>query len=275
MSASALPSRRPDFRQPRGPATWPMQLRIWLATVCGIAILITGTLFALLISIATLFRARRFCAERIAAKMSRLALRLYGVTIVEHSRPTSPERPVVFISNHTSSLDVPVIIALGLPNSRYFMSGFLRKIVPLWLLGELIGIFWTANQKFPERRTRIFQDAEARLRRTGESVFLTPEGQCTWRFNKGAFHLATSLQAPIVPLFIRIPNEVDPGPWDSGEFHAVRPGVVDVFWGEPIDTSDWSLTTVERHRDDVRTRYIAWAKALGIDDAEQQAASQS
>jgi 1-acyl-sn-glycerol-3-phosphate acyltransferase len=54
------------------------------------------------------------------------------------------------------------------------------------------------------------------LERTGESVYLSPEGERVTggrvgHFNKGAFHLATDLHAPIVPLFLRIPRAMDPG----------------------------------------------------------------
>jgi 1-acyl-sn-glycerol-3-phosphate acyltransferase len=194
--------------------------------------------------------------------MARWGLALYGVRVVEHHRERIPARQCVFISNHTSSLDVAVIVALGLPNSRYFMSGFLKKIPPLAVIGWLLGMFWTVKQEFPDQRRKIFQQADATLRQTGESVFLTPEGQQVWTFNKGAFHLAASLQVPIVPLYILIPNEVDPGPWDSGEFYAVRPGVVDVYVGEPIDTTEWDVEHVAEYRDQVRRLYIDWYTRL-------------
>ena len=59
---------------------------------------------------------------------------------------------------------------------------------------------------------RCFQAAERVLRRTGDSVYLSPEGTritggTIGHFNKGTFHLATDLRVPIVPLFIDIPPE--------------------------------------------------------------------
>ena len=65
-----------------------------------------------------------------------------------------------------------------------------------------------------------------------------------------------------MPIYILIPNEVDPGPWDSGEFYAIRPGTVDVYFGEPIDTSTWTVEEVARHRDEVRLLYISWYAQL-------------
>ena len=48
------------------------------------------------------------------------------------------------------------------------------------------------------------------LRRTGQSVFLSPEGTRVRTgeigpFNKGAFHLAGDLGAPLLPLYIAVP----------------------------------------------------------------------
>ena len=70
----------------------------------------------------------------------------------------------IYISNHSSTLDVFLLIALGLPRTRFFLSGFLRKIVPLGIIGTLIRIFWTVPQEYPNRRREIFKRADRVLR---------------------------------------------------------------------------------------------------------------
>ena len=72
-------------------------------------------------------------------------------------------------------------------------------------------------------------------------------------FNKGAFHLATVLGAPIVPLFIRIPPAMNPG-----KGLAARPGTVEVFVGAPIDTSTWREADVATNRDRTQAFYERW-----------------
>ena len=79
------------------------------------------------------------------------------------------------------------------------------------------------------------------LRRTRESVYLSPEGgRITTgeigHFNKGAFHLATSLGAPIVPLYFEIPRDMDPG-----RGYNARPGTVTVHVLPTIDTRDMDV----------------------------------
>jgi 1-acyl-sn-glycerol-3-phosphate acyltransferase len=228
-----------------------------LLSVCAAVMLVLAVL--------TLFRCRRFYSERVATPCGRLVLRIWGIRMVVHQEAPYPARQSVFISNHTSTIDVFALVALGLPNARFFLSGFLRKLLPLGLIGHLIGIFWTVPQDFPEQRTKIFQRAERVLRRTGESVYLSPEGErvTTGRighFNKGAFHLATALHAPIVPLFIFIPKDIDPG---KG-LHA-RPGTVQVHVRPPIETADWRLEDLVANKERVRDFYVDWQRSLSGD----------
>ena len=139
-----------------------------------------------------------------------------------------------------------MLVALGLPNCRFFLSGFLRKLVPLGIISWMIGTFFTVPQDRPQSARRIFQRAQRVLRRTGESVYLSPEGgRITTgeigHFNKGAFHLATNLQAPIVPFYIRIPPEVDP----RLGFDA-RPGHSRRLLSAAIETREWTLAELSR-----------------------------
>jgi len=237
-------------------------LRFWPRAVATFLLMTAGSLAMLACALVTAFRAPRFYRERIGAPLGRMALRIWGVRYAVHGTPSPAGTQVVYISNHTSTIDMFVLIALGLPNTRFFLSGFLRKLLPLGLIGYLIGIFWTVPQSFPERRTRIFQRAERVLRRTGESVYLSPEGERVTtgeigRFNKGAFHLATALGAPIVPMYIRVPRASDPG---KG-LHA-RPGTVDVYFRAPVPTRAWRVDDVVHNRDRMRELYVDWHREL-------------
>jgi putative phosphoserine phosphatase/1-acylglycerol-3-phosphate O-acyltransferase len=190
---------------------------------------------------------------------------MYGITVRVHRPGLWPTGPVVYVSNHTSTVDLLVLVALGLPNTRFFLSGFLRRIVPLGVISWLMGTFFTVPQSRPAERSQIFQNAESTLRRTGESVYLSPEGgRITTgeigHFNKGAFHLATNLRAPIVPMFIRIPATVDP----RKGFDA-RPGVIDVYVMPSVDTTGWTLAELIENKEAVRNIFVrfqeerAWA----------------
>ena len=230
-----------------------------------VASLVLTSLCALLMlafAILTLFQQRSLYTAWLLTPFARLMLRVWGVRMVVHQQSPFPSAQTVYVMNHTSSLDVFAIVALGLPNTRFFLSGFLRKFPPLALIGYLIGIFWTVDQAYGERRVRIFQRACRILARTGESVCLSPEGERITSgkigaFNKGAFHLATALRAPMQPVFIHIPPAINPG---KG-WHA-RAGTINVYVGEAIDTSVWRVADVAVTKEQVRDYYIHWKEVL-------------
>lgn len=246
MSTAALPSSRPHSGG---------RLRLGLQVAASLVVMTVGAILMLAAACLTAFRMRRFYSEVMAAAVGRVLLRIFGVRFVAHREGPWPPGQVVYVSNHTSTIDMFVLVALGLPNARFFLSGYLRKLVPVGVIGYLIGIFWTVPQDRPEDRRRIFRRAARVLVRTGESVYLSPEGErittgSIGHFNKGAFHLATSLGAPIVPLFIHIPDEIDPG-----KGLGAKPGTVHVHVAEPIDTRTWRVADVEASRDRMHAYY--------------------
>ena len=220
------------------------------------ALLLTLTAAAMLpIGAVTLFRAKRLYS-RMARMLCLAILWIHGVRIRVLTDGAFPRLQRIYISNHTSTLDIFVLVALGFPNCRFFLSGFLRKIVPLGVIAWMMGTFFTVPQDRPDERRRIFRRAAATLRRTGESVYLSPEGgRITTgeigHFNKGAFHLATDLQVPIVPLYFSIPGEIDPG---LG--YGAKPGSVSVYVLPEIDTSTWTEENLLANRDRVRDLFV-------------------
>lgn len=234
------------------------KLRISLCATLALSILVVGTLVMLVAAIVTGFQARRLYREKILAGISRLILRVFGIKLRVHQEETFPQGQVIYISNHSSTIDLFVLTALKLPNARFFLSGFLRQILPLGMIGYMIGVIWTVPQDYPEKRRRIFRKAERILRHTGESVFLSPEGERITsgeigHFNKGAFHLATALGVPIIPLYIHIPPEINPGRGLNA-----KPGLVDLFVMPPIDTTFWSIKNLHQNRTSVRNLYVGW-----------------
>ena len=229
---------------------------VWLIVLSGAATTATALLI-LPVAVVTAFRARRLYAA-ITTRLARGLLRLWGVQLRVHPPNAFPASQVVYISNHSSTIDLFALVALGLPNTRFFLSVFLQKFVPLGILARLMGTFFTVPQDRPDERRRIFRRATETLRVTGESVYLSPEGGRIVTgeigpFNKGAFHLATSLSAPIVPLYFCIPPEIDPG---LG--YAIGSGAVDVFVKPAIETTSWRVDDVVLNRDRVRAMFVAW-----------------
>jgi 1-acyl-sn-glycerol-3-phosphate acyltransferase len=248
------PVNAPPYRAFYADSVPGREPRVWrartLAVTAGL-IVCFGAALMVPLGILTAFRARRLYAM-CATAISRGVLRLYGIRMEVHGAPPWPSGQTVYVSNHTSSLDIFMLVALGLPNTRFFLSGFLRKIVPLGIISSMMGTFFTVPQDNPAGRTRIFARAARVLRRTRESVYLSPEGErvttgTVGHFNKGAFHMATDLHAPIVPMFLFIPPEVDPKRGVDA-----RPGTVHVYVLPAVDTRDWKLADLIQNKEYVR-----------------------
>lgn len=232
-------------------------MRARVLTAVTFVILSIGALVMLAVAIPTLFLARRFYSEVIGRAIGNAVLRVWSIRYTIHCLTPLPDRQTVFISNHNSTIDVFTLISMGLPRARFFLSGFLRrKVPPIGVIGTIIRIFWTVPQEFPAERRRIFQRAERVLRESGDSVYLSPEGMRVTtgeigKFNRGSFHLATALSAPIVPIYFHIPPDINPGRGVNA-----RPGRMDIYLLPAIDTSAWRVEDVDVNKERVRDLYV-------------------
>ena len=233
-----------------------------VARIASAGIIVTlGAVAVLPVSALTLCRLRRLYIGW-ARVLAKAALFICGVRLAVHHEAPWSTRQTVFISNHPSTLDLFVLVALGMPNARFFLSGYLKKFLAIGILARLMGTFFTVPQEFQEERVRIFKGAAEELRRTGESVYLSPEGARVTGgrigpFNKGSFHLATSLEAPIQPMYFYVPPAIDP---ETG--FDIRPGTVHVYVKPAIDTRGWRVEDVERNRDAVLALFEGWHRAI-------------
>lgn len=242
------------------PGREPRVMRARTLAVCAGLLMCAGSAVMVPLGIVTGFRARRLYAA-CATAISRAILGIYGIRMEVHGAPPWPSGPTIYVSNHTSSLDIFMLVALGLPNTRFFLSGFLRKIVPLGIISTMMGTFFTVPQSNPAERARIFARAARILKRTRGSVYLSPEGErvttgTVGHFNKGAFHLATDLHAPIVPMFLYIPPEVDPKRGLDA-----RPGTVHVYVLPAVDTTTWELADLLKNKEAVRELFVRFQEA--------------
>ena len=134
---------------------------------------------------------------------ARAILGAAGVRVVREQVADLPDRPVVFVSNHVSAIDIPILFA-GLPRSFRIVYKSSLLYVPL------MGIFLAAARNVPIDRSRAFSAkrslaAAARRIRNGVSVALFPEGTRSGdapmgSFKRGSFKLAQEAGAPVVPV---------------------------------------------------------------------------
>jgi 1-acyl-sn-glycerol-3-phosphate acyltransferase len=189
-------------------------------------------------------------------------LRAAGVRLeVEGGADVDWSKPHVFVSNHTSFLDIPVAF-VALPSNLRFVAKSSLAWVPF--LGWYM---WATGMVFVDRGKT--GRAIASMRRAGEriragaSILAYPEGTRSTdgkirELKRGAFVVALESRVPGVPVAIFGAERVLP----AGGFR-VRPGRVRVRIGAPIPTE--GIATEDRGAFVARVRdaMIAEHRALG------------
>lgn len=201
---------------------------------------------------------RRFCAERLGPWAARVILGFFSISVEASFSGPLPDRRVVYVSNHSSAVDILALLQLGLPRTRFFMKRGAWVVPPLAIIAMCVGTFFTVPQKYRDKRHRLFARACDKLARTRDAVYLSPEGTRVTTggvgpFNKGAFHLAAELRVPIVPLYIEVPRADN-----TGKSWLMRKTVVTVHQLPDIDTSTFRPETARKHADDMRRVYQAF-----------------
>ena len=130
------------------------QSRFIVLAIVTTVVMSVAALATVVLACVTLFMARRMYAA-IATGVARGLLRTWQVGVEVHRDTPWPTSQVVYISNHSSTLDLFALVALGLPNTRFFLSGFLRYYGPLGVFAMLMGTFFTVPQAYPDTRRRI------------------------------------------------------------------------------------------------------------------------
>jgi len=184
----------------------------------------------------------RTAVDERARWFGRRVIELLDIELVATGAENVPARPVVYMSNHQSHLDIPILYAT-LPSPTIRMLGKAELFrVPLWGRGLRAAEFIEVDRSNHVRAVQSIEQA-ARLVRDGVSIYLAPEGTRSidgrvGKLKKGGFHLALATGAPIVPVALRGTIDILPR---GGR--VMRSGQsVSVQIGRPIDVAGRDLS---------------------------------
>lgn len=185
-----------------------------------------------------------------SGNLSHIVARAWGRSILFASRihvtvkgfsNIDPDKPYIFMPNHSSNFDIPVILAHLKVQFRWLAKAELFRIPLFGFAMKRVGYISIDRSN----RKSAFESLAraAQTIRNGQSVLIFPEGtrsrdQSVKEFKKGGFVLAVESGVPIVPVVIH-------GTWRimSKNGLMVRPGNVTVEIFEPIETKDYSRST--------------------------------
>lgn len=233
-------------------------LRSVLSIIVFFLMLLMATpviLFLLLISFGKM---SNFVIEQIAPLIVKPVFITAGIDFNVKMHTGEITAPAVFIINHSSTIDVLTILALGLPKVRFVAKWEFQYNPIFFLLGRLTGQIFIKREK-SEEAIETLQKTYRRIRRQQLSVMMAPEGTrkhpgIIGPFKKGPFRMAMDLGYPIVPIYFEGNRELS-----SGRSMLSKSGRVTAHIHEAIDTSGWRLENLEEHIIEVRQKYLEWA----------------
>ena len=226
----------------------------------AIAALLMTLLLGPLVLLARLFRVPQGPNSIYAMSIrlwARTINRVAGVRVRVHGRErVHAEHGVVFASNHVSWFDI-FALASEVPWCSFIAKSELRSIPLFGYAAEAVGIVFLDR----ENRKAAFESYKVAAKEVqrGRAIIVCPEGTRGFDyhlrpFKKGPFVLAIAAQAPVVPTIVHGAREV----MRKGSFW-IRPGVVEIFFLEPVPTAGYDY----EHRGELMTTvWTAMADAL-------------
>lgn len=173
---------------------------------------------------------------------------------VDRNKQLDKNHPYVFISNHTSILDIMIMAAIHPHHPIIFVGK--AELAKLPIFGFIYRkICITVNRSDNKSRTRVFKLAKEKIKQ-GNSIVIFPEGGIPTdetltldEFKDGAFSISISTQMPVVLYATKGLKEMFPWSWTRG-----YPGTIKVKLIDIIPTENLSL------RDKDRLKNISYQK---------------
>jgi len=210
-------------------------------------------------------RLASFIVDTLAAGMARICLRILQIDfrVIRHVNPIPS--PAVYISNHSSTLDILTLLSLGLPGVRFVAKWEFQYNPFILVMGRLTGQVFIRRED-REKAISTIQKSYDRVKRRRLSLYVAPEGTRKHEgvigpFKKGAFRMAMDLGYPIVPIYFEGTRELS-----SGASLFARPGTIEAHIHPAIDTSGWTLETLPEQIDEIRKQYLVWAGVNQMDE---------
>ncbi len=180
------------------------------------------------------------------------------VEVVSSGQEHVPAEPCMFVFNHMSLLDIPVVLVSV---RKRMLFGAKKELFYIPIFGWAISMagFLKIHRGNRQSAVETLKKAKKRMEARGESFILAAEGTRQMKneiglFKSGPFITAIQAQVPIVPIVIKGVHTVLPQ--KSVIFRLEKKHICTVQVLEPISTK--GLVTEDRHRlkEDTREKML-------------------
>ncbi|NBB76851.1 MAG: 1-acyl-sn-glycerol-3-phosphate acyltransferase [Bacteroidetes bacterium] len=239
-----------------------------LSIIVFFLLLLIFTPVILILLVLSLGRLTNFVVEKIASFIARFVLVVAGIEFTVKMHTSELPDHAVYVINHSSTLDMLTILALGLPRVRFVAKWQFQYNPIFFILGHLTGQVFIRREK-SEKAVETLKRNVNRIKRQNLSILLAPEGSrkhpgIIGPFKKGPFRMAMDLEYPIVPIYFEGNRDLS-----KGGFLITRSGRCIAHIHPPVDTSDWSAENLDSHIEELRNRYLQWA-GVEVEHASQE-----
>lgn len=217
-----------------------MFLRKIRALVITDPLIIAATAFMGSVSLLlSLFDSSGYAQHRMARGWSRILLKISRVKVrVDGLEKIAPGGSYVFVANHRSYMDVPVILAHVSVQFRFLANKNLFRVPFIGYHLQRAGHLPVDNAN-PRESLRSMSEAARVIQERYISILVFPEGGRTHGelrpFKEGAAYIAIKAGVPVVPVALLGMREILP----MGSIY-VQGGEVRLCIGDPIPTIDLS-----------------------------------
>lgn len=233
-------------------------VRSVLAMLVFMIILLIASVLIIILLILTWGTTTNWIVKTFPRYMAYPVLFVLGIKFKVIDKRGDSTPPAIYIFNHSSTLDIPAFLALGLERFRVVAKWELQYIPFFFIIGRLTGQVFI-KRKNSEKAIATLLKTYDRLQRNNLNLVIAPEGSRKHEgvigpFKKGAFRMAIDLGYPIVPIYFDGNDKLSLG----GSLFT-KSGEIDAYIHAPINTSDWKLESIEEHIAEVRGMYLNWA----------------
>jgi 1-acyl-sn-glycerol-3-phosphate acyltransferase len=186
----------------------------------------------------------------------RVSRRVLGITVEASGvEKVAPGTPYVFMPNHGSFIDGPLVMVLIPGVARVILKQSVLRLPIVGMAMRYVG-FVPVDRKGAEGGKKSIARAAALMRTRGYSYLIFPEGTRSrdgrlGPFRRGGFFLALESGAPIVPVTIRGTRELMP----KKQWYARR-GTVGVVFHDPIPVTGYAPETMGGLMEKVRSAIL-------------------